>query len=423
VRELFHNVPARLAATARPQVEVAQIVQTVRRLALAAPHVRLLLYLEGRLVFGATGSGDLATALGEAYGHGAAEALSALGPVEAGGARLRGVVAGPETTRPGRAQVNVVVNGRWAQPRGLLALLEKAYRPLLPRGRHPVLALVVETPPERVDINIHPSKLEVRLLEERAIGAAAGELVRGALARRPLELRQPFATGLDALVEHTTLGEARESYDEEGPILSPGLPPLRLVGQARDRLIMLEGEAGLYMVDQHRAHERVLYERLLAAHGGDGPEPVALPEPLLLELRPAQALRLARRLGELGRLGFHLEAFGGRAFLLRGAPELPGVLGGGREGLEGLGEPGELGEALFGLADEEAGDGEGWRERLLVSLACRTAVRRGKPLERGTMRALVAALGHTGAPAVCPHGSPLLMHVSGALLERGFRWG
>ena len=445
VRHLFANVPARLAAAGRVQTEVAQVGQTARRLALAAPGVRLSLMVDDRLVFQTTGSGDLSTALIEVYGEALAGSLLPLGPTEVRAAdgrieaRLSGVVGGPEVTRPGRGQVIVVVNGRWAQPRGLLTLLETAYRPVLPRGRHPVLALVVETAPDRVDINVHPAKLEVRLLAERAIGQAAGELVRAALARRPIPLGFVPDLGLEALARPPGLAESATSYDAEddAPIVTPGLPPLRLIGQVQDRLIMLEGSEGVFLVDQHRAHERILFERLAAFHSGPSAAaqdpPVVLPEPLVLELRPAQLARFGRRQEDLAALGFELESFGGRTFLLRAAPALPGVFAtldapdivGYAEQLAGLGEPEGLVATLVAIADDgegPTGEGEGWRDRLLVNLSCRSAVRRGRPLPRPAMRALVEGLGQTGAPAVCPHGSPLLMHVSGALLEKQFGW-
>jgi len=419
VRHLFANVPARLASAGRAQTEIAQIGQTVRRLALAAPGVRISLLIDDRTVLQTTGANDLATTLIEVYGQSLAGSLLPLGPLEVSGARVMGVVSGAEVTRPSREQLNVVINGRWVQPRGLLSLIEAAYRPVLPRGRHPVLALIINTPSEAVDINVHPAKLEVRLLEERVIATACGNLIRTVLGQRPIMLRERLAVGVAALRSPISLAETRNEYDDVAIIMTPGLPDLRLVGQVQGRLLMLEGSAGLYLVDQHRAHERILYERLIATHGGSAPEPVALPEPLLLELRPAQVARFSRRLDDLAALGFECEIFGGRTFLLRSAPVLPGVVHG--EMLHGLGEPGELVPALLGLAADDM-DGEGWRERLLISLACRTAVRRGRPLDRPEMRALVEGLGRTGAPAVCPHGSPLLMHVSETVLEREFGW-
>jgi len=415
-RFLFQNVPARLAASRNDRAETAQIAQTVRRLAVAAPHVRLTLAVEDRILLETTGSGDLATTLLEVYGHAIAESLSPLGPIEIEGSTAWGVVSGPEVTRPGRGCVHVVVNGRWVQPRGLLARIETEYRPVLPRGRHPVLALVVRTPPDRVDVNIHPSKLEVRLMAEREIGAALGRLVRSELGRRPVSLRQPFEVGLDVLRPAPELAEESPAWGEDDLITTPNLPPLSLVGQVQNRLILLEGAGGLYLVDQHRAHERVIYGALAAAHAGDVREPTALPEPLLIELSPAQAARLSARLATLVELGFEIEHFGGRTFLLRAAPSSP------------LGPVGAWSDdpaaTVLALADdgEYAGEGEAWRERLLERLACRSAIRRGRPLGRAEMRSLVEALGRSSAPAVCPHGSPLLLNVSESLLEREFRW-
>jgi DNA mismatch repair protein MutL len=432
VRHLFQNVPARLAAAGRPQTEIAQIAQVVRRLALAAPQVRLALFVDGRRIVQTTGSGDVATTLAEVYGSTLAASLIPVGPLEVAGARLWGAVSGSEVTRPGRGQINVIVNGRWTQPRALLTLLEAGYRPVLPRGRHPVLALVVEIAPDQVDINIHPAKLEVRLLNERAIGAAAGELVHTALAHRPLPLSQhalQYDGVLSSMAPPHMVAEPSAAHDEEEPIVTPGLPPLRLVGQGRARLLLLEGPTGLYLIDQHRAHERILYEQLMATYNGLGPEPIALAEPLVIELQPAQVAHFSRQLDDLIALGFHVESFGGRTFLLRAAPPLLGVLHHTEQrgsdpvignALDGLGQAEELIATLLTLTEEEAG--EGWQERLLVRLACRTAVRRGRPLGRSAMRALVERLGQTSAPAVCPHGSPLLIHVSETLLERQFGW-
>jgi DNA mismatch repair protein MutL len=424
VRRLFESVPARLAPIHRVQTEVAQIGLTARRLALTAPTMRLSLHVEERLVFQTSGSGDLGVALIEVYGPAVTGFLVPFGPIDVGRARVSGIVSSPEVTRPERGQVNLIVNGRWVQPRHLLALLEAAYRPLLPRGRHPVLAAVIEVPPDAVDVNVHPAKLDVRLVGERVIGEALAELVREPLGRRARSLQLAPTLGMAALPATTLVAESRERWDDQAPIVTPGLPPLRLIGQVRDRLLLLEGPSGLYLVDQHRAHERILYERLAARHGEAGSEPaIALPEPLAIELRPAQVARFSRRLGELAAIGFHCEVFGERTFLLRAAPLLPGVLPGtAGDRLIGVGEPDEVAITLVALADEHAVDSETWREHLLVRLACRTAVRRGRPLDRPSMRALVDGLGHTSVPAVCPHGSPLLMHVSGEALEKQFGW-
>ena len=434
VRGLFADLPARRSTFTGTGVrgETTQIAATVRRLALAAPGVRFSLHVEDRLALQTSGSDDLLSTLAETHGHALSGSLVALGPVEVAGATIRGAIAGGEVSRPGRGGVTLLVNGRPVFGRGLQSALETAYRPLLPRGRHPVLLLAIEVDPRRVDVNVHPAKLEVRLRDEREIAAAMAELIRDTLGRRPLRLRWEPLAGAAALARdaETALAETPSLWDDASPIVTPGLPPLRLIGQVAARLLLLEGDAGLYLVDQHRAHERILYERMRAAYATDrdGPaaEPVALPEPLLIEVSIPQAAALGRRLGELGALGFALEEFGGRAFLLRSAPDLPGVLLGGddAQALADLANPSLLAEALAVVADEadRAGDGETWQERLLVRLSCRTSVRRGRVIDRPAMRALVVGLGQTAAPAVCPHGSPLLMHVTADALERQFGW-
>ena len=275
VRGLFADLPARRSTFTGTGVrgETTQIAATVRRLALAAPGVRFSLHVEDRLALQTSGSGDLLSTLAETHGHALSGSLVALGPVEAAGATIHGAIAGAEVTRPGRGGVTLLVNGRPVYGRGLQSALEAAYRPLLPRGRHPVLLLAIEVDPRRVDVNVHPAKLEVRLRDEREIAAAMAGLVRDALGRRPLRLRWEPLAGAAALARdaETALAETPRLWDDASPIVTPGLPPLRLIGQVGARLLLLEGDAGLYLVDQHRAHERILYERMRAAHAtGDG---------------------------------------------------------------------------------------------------------------------------------------------------------
>jgi DNA mismatch repair protein MutL len=433
VRGLFADLPARRSAFSGGQArsESTQIGAMVHRLALAAPEVRFALHIEDRLALQTSGAGDLQAVIAEVFGHALHESLTPLGPITAAGATIRGAIAGAEVTRPGRSGVTLLVNGRPVFGRGLQAALESTYRPLLPRGRHPVLVLAIEVDPRRVDVNIHPGKLEVRLRNEREIAQAMAGLMRDALGRRPLLLRWEPLSGAAALLREaeTRIAEDPAAWDDAAPIVTAGLPPVRLVGQLGGRLLLLEGDAGLFLVDQHRAHERILYERMRAtyvAEDGDRQRPgeglIVLPEPLLVEVGLPQASALTQRLPELRGLGFALEEFGGHAFLLRTAPTMPGVMPGGD--LDHLADPASLADALVLAADEAemAGDGETWQERLLVRLSCRTAVRRGRPLPWPAMRALVEGLGNTAAPAVCPHGSPLLMHVEAQTLERQFGW-
>ena len=436
VRGLFADLPARRSTFTGTGArgETTQIAATVRRLALAAPGVRFSLHVEDRLALQTSGSDDLLSTLAETHGHALSGSLVALGPVEAAGATIHGAIAGAEVTRPGRGGVTLLVNGRPVYGRGLQSALEAAYRPLLPRGRHPVLLLAIEVDPRRVDVNVHPAKLEVRLRDEREIAAAMAGLVRDALGRRPLRLRWEPLSGAAALARdaETALAETPGLWDDASPIVTPGLPPLRLIGQVGARLLLLEGDAGLYLVDQHRAHERILYERMRAAYAtgdGDGPgRGTGRPARTAADRgqpSPGRGAGAAAR-PSWARSGSRWRSSAGAPSSSAPRPTYPGSCPEAttRSALADLADPSLLAEALAVVADEadRAGDGETWQERLLVRLSCRTAVRRGRVLDRPAMRALVEGLGQTAAPAVCPHGSPLLMHVTADALERQFGW-
>ncbi|HLH24897.1 MAG TPA: DNA mismatch repair endonuclease MutL [Chloroflexota bacterium] len=459
VRYLFQTVPARLKFVASARHEVAAIGALVRRYALAYPDVRFSLLLEGRVAWHSSGDGLDAT-LAEVYGAAVAEALRPLPPLEVAESRWRGYLGERHVTRPNRGGVTLVVNGRWVEVRELLTAVEAAYRPLLPRGRHPIAVLYGELPASAVDVNVHPAKTEIKFLHGAALAQALAGWVREALGRGPahlpadvdLGLALPSLSNAIPVVEQAgepTLPSLPAADRPDGPIgfstfayPAPGprwyrvaegwaqdepapppieerrgagaLPPLQLLGQVQDALLLCEGPAGLYLVDQHRAHERVLYERLRARHAPAAPTPV---EPIMLELRPAQASRLATRLPTLAALGFVCEWFGGRSFLVRATPTLAG---GADAGLPA----GEA--ALLGALDEVLGEAtaaeDDWQARLLISVACHSALRRGQPLPPTTMAALLGALDETAAPAVCPHGSPLILHLSDTFLARQFRW-
>jgi DNA mismatch repair protein MutL len=172
-------------------------------------------------------------------------------------------------------------------------------------------------------------------------------------------------------------------------------------------LILAEGPGGIYLVDQHRAHERAIFERLLARDQGKEVEAQSLLDPLLIELSRHQATRLDERLPELARIGFVVERFGERAFLVRA---IPAVTAGGQ-----MADYSEL-------LEESAAEGESWRQRLLISLACRSAIRRQQALAPVQMEGLLHDLAQVNVPAACPHGSPLLLHVGQDFLARQFGW-
>jgi DNA mismatch repair protein MutL len=415
VRRLFYNVPARLKFLPTSRHESMLVSQLIRRYALAHPEMRLSLVLDGHLSFRASGSGRLDRAMAEVYGLATGEAMLPLGPLEVGRARVSGRIGSRSATRPGRTQQTLVVNGRCVTNRELLAAMEAAYRPLLPRGRHPLAVVVLDVPPDEVDPNVHPAKSEVRLAHEREISTALADVIRGIYARLPVAPAEDENFSLVSPQLRLTLtgrvGERRgPTWGQEGSDSAQQVDVrrLRVVGQLHQSLILAEGNDGLYLVDQHRAHERALFERLAQDARGGSPYAQALLEPIVISLRSHQAATLSERIEELERLGFQCERFGERDFLVRAVPVVPGSE--------------DFVPYLEELLGEAAGQGERWNERLMTLVACRAAIRRERPLNPDQMEHLLHGLAETSAPAVCPHGSPLILHVSGGFLERQFNW-
>jgi DNA mismatch repair protein MutL len=448
VRNLFQPIPARLKFTRNPRAESAAISQLVRRYALARPEVRFALTLDGHPSLKTSGTGRLETALSEVLGQEVASCLLPLPERAVGAGRLTGFVSAPGLSRPNRNSCIVFVNRRWVAVPALQQALEAAYRPLLPPGRHPIVVLFVEVPPGAVDVNVHPSKAEVKLLWEADLAAALGETVKEAIGRSPrrpddeqdfalaatqYKLPTPSRRGVGRIAER---GGSDSLFEVEAA--TPSMQ-LKLIGQHLNTVLIAEGRGGLYVVDQHRAHERIIYEQLAARHaderaeegaeaalpGGNGSggnragEPGAgghhsggpgaqyLLEPIVMELPPGRAEVLGDRLAALEALGFSCERFGGHSFLIRSTPDVP---------------ESSSRAALSDVLEEASDERDDWRERLLIRLACRSAIRRGRPLTLPEANRLLDQLGRAATPAVCPHGAPIVLHFGKKFLERQFVW-
>ena len=420
VQGLFAAVPARRKFLREPAVETAAIAQMVRRLALARPGIRFQLRSDGRPLVQTSGAGRR-QAVAEIFGQAIAAGLVEIPARSAGAYRISGFVGNRSLTRPNRLAQWVVVNGRPSLPSSFVQGLEATYRGLLPRGRHPLIALWIEAPAGEVDANVHPSKREVRLRHERELLIAVTEEVRRLLGREPAlaPLEGDFLfVGRPASHQRLAVAEDRPGWPagETDATGSPdrlgdpdrlgggSLPRLRLIGQAQDSLIVAESAAGLLLIDQHRAHETILWTELRSTHPRSGAD---LAEPLLLHLPGGDPAQYQAALEDLTPLGFELEQFGPHAFLIRRVPTsiaeagLPAVLF----------DPTEL------LPDR--GD---WRDRLVAGLACRTALPKGRPLSLDDQVALIHRLDALSEPAVCPHGSPVILRLSEAFLDRQFRW-
>jgi DNA mismatch repair protein MutL len=434
VRDLFYNVPARLKFMRGARTENGHIAQLLRRYAVGYPGVRFNLTIEENPVLQTSGTGDVAMALAELYHLPLAEMLNAVNVETGEGYTLHGYVGNRALAQNNRQHVMLFVNERWVQSRVLQEALEAGYRSLLPKGKHPLLVFHLQLPPEEVDVNVHPTKTEVRLQREAEVVEMLTRAVRSVLERSPVLPESAQFPGPELVYQRHLPGprrrglhvaESAEGYKAETAL--PGtaevLNSLRPLAQLQQAVILAEAPDGsLYLIDQHRAHERVIYEHLRSKYIGaqareqqtEEQEELSdanlLLEPVVLELKRHEADLFEQRLPMLRGLGLECERFGGRSFLIRSVPSWPEA---GTEQLVGH---------LQELAQIAAEDSSDWEDHLLIGLACRSAMRRGRELGPDEQRSLISALASTSAPAVCPHGSPILLHYSRAFLIDRFDW-
>ncbi|MCC7371968.1 MAG: DNA mismatch repair endonuclease MutL [Chloroflexi bacterium] len=404
VRNLFGDLPARRKFLRGRTGENGQIVGHMTNVALSRPGIAFIVKLDGRQVLETLGDGDLEAAVVAVHGKRVAGQLVSIVPdVEDGRGlvEVRGCLGWGTATLPTRAGLTLLVNGRWVQSRALGYAVDEAYRTLVQVGRFPIAVLDIWVPPGDVDVNVHPRKSEVRLIHERAVFGAVQRAIRRTLSGQI----GPRPTSLLAADDEGASGDDGEAWTSG----------LRVLGQAGATYIIAEGRAGVYLVDQHAAHERVLLEQIERG-GHDGESRQLLLEPLTLSL-PSRVAAVARdHLDEIDALGYTAEPFGDDTLLVRAVPaELARALA---EGLAS-GDPfGMLRSALESIADEAPPTD--WRHRLATLYACHGAVRAGDSLSTEEMLGLLEQLGEAELCHVCSHGRPTAILLSHHQLAREF---
>jgi DNA mismatch repair protein MutL len=440
VEDLFFNVPARRKFLRTDRTERGHIDGWLTRYAMAYPGLRFTLSHDGKAVFQSPGNGKLRDVLVAVYGLEVGAALLEILPGEQESSiRVSGFVSPPSLHRANRAYITLFVNGRWVQDVRLTYAIIQAYHTLLPGGRYPLGVVMVQSPPEEVDVNVHPAKAEVRFRDGDAVFRAVQRAARGTLMERaPVPLAARPATSWPTAAPITSRREERlerlaglrpqpgeqlrfeqRPADAAAPgesVLTPSsdrLPPLRVVGQVGATYIIAEGPQGMYLIDQHAAHERVLFERLLAQRERATPTSQALLEPQPVELSPETMGVLEENLEPLASLGFQVEPFGGTTLLVRALPAL--VAGEHpREVLEDIAAALLAGDAPLGARVEDA---------VARSVCKRAAIKAGQVMAREEMEELIRALERCASPRTCPHGRPTMIHLSVEQLAREFGRG
>jgi DNA mismatch repair protein MutL len=403
-------VPARLKFLKSDATEVAVTKDVVSAFALLHPHVRFHLTIDNRVAVSSSGDGDRRRAIGAVYGAPVAgEMLDMVGmPLVAG------MVSQPRLSRGSRDGMVLAVNGRPISARALVYALEECYQGRLERGRHPVAVIDIGIDPELVDVNVHPAKKEVRFRDEGAVFAALQRAVRTALdgsepfRYRPIE-SAAAAVG-QAPMQQPTLHEATVPLapQETDGRADTATVLLRPIGQAGPGYLVAEGPAGLVLVDQHAAHERVLYNRLLERlrTGRGGSQPLLIPQ--AVDVDPSLIAAAADHRADLAHLGLEYEEFGPRSLRITAIPlEMPA----GRA-------TAAIQETLAALAENR---GDGAIEKAAAALACHSAVRFGDVLDAAEQRRLLADLEAAEESVTCPHGRPTRLLVEWQELTRHFR--
>jgi DNA mismatch repair protein MutL len=414
VYRLFSEFPARLKFLKSATTENSHIINLVNQYSLSFPEVRFSLTIDGKRVLHTPGSGKLQDALAEIYGWEVAQNMLEI-VSETEMFCLDGYISPPSLNRANRSYMSFFVNQRWISNRLLAQAVEKAYQELLPVGRYPLTAIKLSLPPQEVDVNVHPTKREVRFRNESMIFRMVYQAVRQRLSEQipPPEIRlalsQPSGEGTSSLLELSTEKvEATSQYQLKLSQESGYLPILRPIGQVATTYIIAEGSDGLYLIDQHAAHERILFEKILAQFKQNKVEIQGLLEPLILELNAKQKLLLESQREMLEQFGFALETFGGNTYLVRSVPAI----------LQRKG----TGEALKEIIDwlDKEGIAEEREKKVAASLACHSAIRGGQILTQIEMNELISQLEQADSPYTCPHGRPTMIMLSSGRLKKEF---
>jgi len=448
VRDLFFNLPARRKFLRGERSELNLITSYVTQAALAFPEVKFVLVHHNRQIINCPGVSNLEERVYQLYGRQVLEGLMAVG-YEEHGYRLSGLASRPFSGRADRQHQLFFVNRRPVKDRVLSAALTQAYLGMLDRHQNPECFLFLDLPYELVDVNVHPAKAEIRFKEPQEVFRL---ILRGVeLAARSESLIKPvmigessrkegqagekeggqsepelnLAEGVEKEVEigkeggeaiqtpagESQAGQTSQKWRQPGEIQQVAEEPAgerpgrRVLGQYLNAYLVVGSEEGLMIIDQHNAHERILFEKFKRLDAENGWASRQMLFPQVLELSPEEVLRLEELQEELATLGFDLEPMGERSYGLRAFPDV----------FDEARATEILRGTLNGVGPERLKDK---RDRMLATMACKAAIKAGQPLGQAEMEFLVRELFQTTHPAVCPHGRPVIVEISREKIEK-----
>jgi DNA mismatch repair protein MutL len=420
VKDLFFNLPARRKFLRSDKSELGLVVRYVSGVALAFPEARFFLAHGRRELISCPAVGTLRERIYQLHGREAVEGLMEVNFRE-GDRSVIGFGSRPPHGRPDKTSQLFFVNKRPVRDRILQAALNQAYRGFLEKDLFPAAFLFLHLPLDEVDINVHPAKAEVRFRDSQLVFYLVLQAVEDAVQRQR-GIKEVYPAGGE---DKKAAGVAEDSETRVFPSTANGdsgvqtaLPGAeetgkqrthpRVLGQYLDSYIIAAGAEGLLVIDQHNAHERVLFEKYREIDAQNKWPQRAPLIPVLFDLTPSQMVSLEKNQTLLDEAGFRLSSMGGRTFALDTFPDIFSAE--------------EAKETLLSLLEEVAGEEAGKkRERILATLACRTAVKAKEPLPKEKMDFLVEELFRTSNPGVCPHGRPVIVRLDRSQIEKGLK--
>ena len=458
VRDLFYNLPARRKFLKADSAEAAQVSRLMTQLALGAPTIGFQLSSGGRKLLDCPPAGEVAERFYQIY-----QARPDLVEVrrEGGGLRVHGYIAPLAEQGPRRGPQNIYVNGRIVRDKTIAHAIQAAYAVATVKERSPEVHLFIEMPPERVDVNVHPTKAEVRFLEQglvhevlrRALGDALGAgpspelrlqapvaptalpampMLPGVLrpdpslhqaSWRPVgsssELGGPLELGGPPRRGGLNADEALAAWEvaaalggQARPVTDDAILPMKPLGQFRHTYILAVDQDGIAIIDQHVAHERVLYERIYERLTSGRLQSQRMLTPLVFELDASQIAGIEAHMADLERLGFEVAPFGGKSVRVSAMPSLIGV-----QDVEPTLRA--LGQDLEGF--DRAGRVDDVLKHIAATMACHAAVKANDPLPLEKMQFILDELHATAYSTVCPHGRPVMLRITRREIEKSFQ--
>ncbi len=439
VKDLFFNTPARKKFLKTDAVELRHIVDVVTRYALGNPKVAFKLSHDDSELLRTSAANDLRSTVAAIYGLDLAKELLDV-DFQSEAVKITGLIAKPAQVRNDKNEQILFVNGRWVKNEDIIEAIYQSYHSLLFVNKHPVFVLNLQLDPQKIDVNVHPAKTVVKIEQKEIVCQAVLEAVQETLRKNNLipdlkiEFQNNFSVPKKKEVQYAfepsyqtilQVKETEAAYPSAGEELKPQLvpqqqeeitvqterfPALKLLGQVHKTFFVAETLGGVYFIDQHAAHERVLYESFMEQLLQDKVAVQNLLQGELVELSPVQKVAFVEHQAGLRQFGFNLEHFGENSYVIKTVPTIFGKV-----------QPKELLIEVLSFLLEGKNSIEQKKEVIITRMSCRAAVMAGDVLTNLEMEKILRDLATKKNPFTCPHGRPTIFRVSSDELEKKFK--